>query len=360
MDNSIFAPLEELYSQVMPWITSMYEEESGGFYATRSGKDDPEMFAGIEMSSSALANLKEYSGMWSCIPDSTHKKLTEFYTSRFNRSSGWFEDKCFDGEDRSRARTQAAAERALSRLGVKYDRFKNNAESQTTAPVLPEYFAAPESYVEWIKTLPWQTNSWFAGDRVQSSQVYVQRISEDRRQAYIDAMFDYVKSVQSPETGFFGERLTYNALSGAFKIDLICSQYKLELPNHRKILNSVFRVLEEADATTACYIRNSMDLLRTMTVKYNCGDEIRAKLPSYIPTIVNAAKQVKAPDGGFSSSRGRALEKFGGVKAGRGLNESDMDGTSMLMIARRSIYEIMETELPSLAHTMPEMWELIK
>ena len=44
---------------------------------------------------------------------------------------------------------------------------------------MPDYMDSLESYLDWIKALPWDHGSWTAGDQTQSSQQYLAKYDND-------------------------------------------------------------------------------------------------------------------------------------------------------------------------------------
>jgi len=360
--NDKIAELEELYAGVMPWYSGMYDPESGGIYATRSGKEDPELHPGLEMTGSALIKIKGYSGVWDRMPADVHERFVQFFMSRYDVSTGYFEEPYMkqleqESYNRYRARIQMFSRNALKTLDAPAVPELKDESGEKKQPVLPHQFASVEKYVEWMEGLAWTTNSWQAGDRVQASQVYLRMLPAEQQGAYIDAMFRYLESIQDPVTGYWGVGENYNTMSGTFKVDLIYGTHGRSLPHTDKILESVFRTLRDGDAVTACYVRNAQDLLRTMATKHGCADVIRERLPLYLDSIIAAGKQLLADDGGFTSSRGKALSVYGGVQAGHGLKEGDVDATSMMLTARAALYPLLGMSAPSLSHTAKDFWE---
>ena len=185
-------------------------------------------------------------------------------------------------------------------------------------------------------------------------------LPQEKQETYREAMFAFLEEIQNPETGYWGPDGGYNSMSGAFKVNLIYANHGRTLPMTDKMLMSIFKTIETCEAGTACYVRNAMDLLRTLAAHHGCADAIRDTLPQYLDVIIAAGRQVQAPDGGFSSSRGRALTVYGGVKAGLGIHESDVDATAMMLHARRALYPLLGLELPSLAHTAADFWKTIE
>ncbi|MBO5220380.1 MAG: hypothetical protein J6C52_13190 [Clostridia bacterium] len=364
MKQNFLHEFEAMYRGVLPWYASLYDAESGGFYAAASGKADPVLHTGLEMTGSVLVALHHHGGgLWETMPAYLRDRFIAFFHTRFDKSTGYFEEPTLEAQDRDtadrfRARIQSFSKNALNLLGAPFTMPAENG--RTITPILPAQFESPEAYVEWMRGLCWDTNSWTAGDRVQASQNYLRLMDAPRRQPYLDAMFAYLEEAQDPITGYWGNGTSYRTLSGAFKVDLIYGAYDRPLPRAAKVLESVFTTIRTEDAACPCYVRNSIDLLGTLANRHGYADEIRWQLSAESDGILAASGRFLTPDGGFSSSIGKSMGVYGGVRVGHSLCEGDIDGTSMMLIARQTLYGLLGVEIPPLSDTMPDFWEHLK
>lgn len=361
MLHAHIAQIEQLFRGVLPWYASLYDRESGGFYGTISGRDDPALRPGLEMSGSVLVALHDHTeDLWAQMPAPLRKRFVSFFYTRYNVQSGYFEEPAMipcdrDTADRFLGRIQAFSKKSLTALGEPFMP-PTVQHSAPVTPVLPEQFASPEQYVAWMKTLSWHTNSWAAADRVQASQNYLRLMDDTKRQPYLDKMFAYLEETQRPETGYWGDDDSYCSLSSAFKVDLIYSSHKRPLPNPERILHSVFYTIAHCQAENAYYVRNALDLLLTLSEQHGQTEVIRAQLPQYLNVLTAAMTSFLAPDGGFSAVVGEGKTIYGGVRMGHGNNEGDIDATLMMLIARRILYRLFDEPIPPLSAFMPHFW----
>lgn len=312
------------------------------------------------MTGSVLLGLYRFGGgIFEKMPQKLRERFIEFFRSRFDSTTGYFEEPLLEAQDqdtydRCRARVQLFTKKTLDALGVPFTMPSDGGE--TITPVLPAQFASPEAYLEWMCGLCWNTNSWTAGDRLQASQSYFSMMDVPRRQPYLDAMFAYLESTQDPVTGYWGNGTSYCTLSGTFKVDLIYGTHDRPLPNAAKVLASVFTTIHNEEAINPFYVRNAMDLLGTLSNRHGFAEEIRSGIAAESDRILSASKQFLAPDGGFSSAIGKAAGVYSNVRAGHRLNEGDVNATLMMLTARQTLYGLLGIPVPSLADGMPDFW----
>ena len=65
-----------------------------------------------------------------------------------------------------------------------------------------------------------------------------------------------------------------------------------------------------------------------------------------IDAVVESFGEFLCPDGAFSARKGKSMLAFGGVVGSHELFEGDIDATLMMLIARRTLYNIFDTEAP--------------
>ena len=363
LGNDMYEKLSEFegeYSGVLLWLANLYDSESGGFYATVSGKESPKMFPGLEASAFAVSLLENEYDILREVPENIRQKLLNFFESRYNEETGLYTDTQGETNDRETARIQSSVRSAvlyLKKYGGALVRLMRGASVS-----MPSYFKTPETYLNWVKGLPWASNPWSAGDRVQASQVYMNYIETSEREEYLNPMFSFIESIQSSKTGFFGnDLLKYNTLSGAYKVMLIYAKHNRALPNAEKIYNSIWDVIDNNNATAAAYVSNSCELLNTMAVSFGCGNRIKEKLKAaYGDIIMNNMLLMKSPDGAFCSTEGEALASFGGVNAGFGIFEGDIDAVSQAFKVRKQLYTQLGFSVPKPPADAEMFWNMLR
>ena len=229
----------------------------------------------------------------------------------------------------------------------------------------PDYLVDTKTYLAWIESQRWDTNSWEAGDRVDYSLDYIQMMDEEWQKPYLETLFTFLAEKQDPETGYWtvpGDR-GFNAASGCFKVLYMYRNADVEIPNMDKILDSIIYTLQEedpADATAACYIRNPIDVLNTLAER-GMGAEIKKRMPEIVRAYVGYITPFLCPDGGFSSNIGVSRSEFGGIPAGAQLWEGDVDGTLQIFCIRQYLYNLFDSSLgvPHMTEYEEGFWDKV-
>lgn len=355
---------DKLYEKSFAWLASLYDSESGGFYATRSGRDSKDMKPGLEMTSWAITILSEYSGVWTQIPEEIRLKMLDFYRQRYDKKTGFYTEPDTSLNAREQARVHASSRRAVNILamGKELD-FGNvvntNQKTAETNVAMPEYMQSPDVYVEWMETLPWANHSWSAGDQVQASQTYINMLDNNTKKAFLNKMFAFLDEKQSAVSGFWNDDISFNSLSGAFKLAIVYVQHGRTPKYLDTMLDSIWKVLDSEEFTTATYIRNPCELLSYLSRNFGYEQEVKETLPKYIDMFYNAVKAFHAPDGGFPSATGAALTVFGGVAAGTGGFEGDIDALMQVLHVRKIICNLLGYKIPMLSEYAKDFWDYI-
>ena len=351
--------VESYYSGIVKWLANMYDLESGGFYMSVSGMRDPEMKPAVEMTWWGVDILKNYTNAFDNMPPCFREGIINFLNERQDSETGMFIDKQGPANPRETARNQDSALKALAALNAstKYTHPREAGTASNRTPVMPEYMASPESYLEWIKSWNWDDHSWTAGDQSQSSLQYVNILEPDEREKYKAVLFDFLEKRQF-ESGFWSPNFDFNAVSGAFKVGLVYDMCERRLPNHDKIIDTVFECYKVSKTINPCFIRNPISLFGQMS-KYDKAtkEKIQKGLIENIELVVASFGEFLCPDGAFSSKKCRSMYSFGGVVGSHELNEGDIDATKMMLIARRTLYSLLDLEAPILDAT--DFWDWI-
>ncbi len=354
--------VEKYFVGVIPWLANMYDPKTHGFYMTMSGKCDPEIEPAIEMTAWALAYINSYTTVLPDMPSDFRENFIKFFTDRQDPSTGMFIDKQGPANARETARNQDSALGIFGTLNAKkpypHPRELHSAETVKQASLMPEYMESPETYVAWIAHHNWDTNSWTAGDQTQSSQKYVAMLPPDRQREYIDAALEWLNARQM-ENGLWSPSFDFNAASGAFKVGLVYRAWGLRLPNHDKIIDSIFHCYKVSKTVNPFFVRNPISVLVQMSSYSSATKEkIQRLLVENIDAVIANFGEFLCPDGAFSAQKGKSMISFGGVVGSHGLFEGDIDATLMILIARNQLYELFDVSAPPLeAH---DFWAWIE
>ncbi len=354
--------VEKYFVGVIPWLANMYDPSTGGFYMTMSGKCDPEMEPALEMSAWGLAYITAYTDIFPDMPASIKEKLIKFFVDRQDPKTGMFIDKQGPANARETARNQDAALGIFGTFGVAkpypHPREVHSADSVKEAALMPDYMESPKTYVEWIAHHNWDSNSWTAGDQTQSSQKYVAMLPEEKQKEYIDAAVEWLNARQM-ESGLWSPNFDFNAASGAFKVGLVYKAWGMKLPNHDKIIDSIFHCYKVSKTDNPFYIRNPISVLLQMSYYgTETKEKIQRLLVENIDAVIVNFGEFLCPDGAFSANKRKSMVSFGGVVGSHGLFEGDIDATLMILIARKTLYMLFDVPAPSLdAH---DFWNWIE
>lgn len=335
--------IDRYYTRVPLWYAHLYDPVTGGFYMSQSGVQDPDMAPGIEMTCWGLSFLKTYTLAFDDMPSEIKARFVDFFCDRQNPESGIFIDKQGPANPREQARNQAAAKRALDMLSAspRYPLPSGKSGEKAVRDRMPAYMESPESYIEWVKALPWDHGSWTAGDQTQSSQQYLAMLPDAERRIYTDAVVEFLNDRQF-ESGLWSPDFDFNAASGAFKVGLVYSAFGMRLPNPERIVDSIFRCYRESKTTSPYFVRNPISVMNQMA-DYSpaLAQRIKQGILDNIDAVTASFGEFLCPDGAFSARKGQSMISFGGVVGSHGLFEGDIDATAMMLIARRELYQLL-------------------
>ena len=294
------------------------------------------------------------------MPEVIREESIAFFLDRQDPVSGFFIDKQGITNQREQARNQAAALGAIKRFGVssRYLHPSNAGDKGAKhTPLIPEYMESVDSYIDWVESLPWQTNSWGAGDKTQSSLQYVRTLAEQDYNEYRHALLDWLYAHQLA-SGLWSPTLNFNSVSGAFKVGLVFSALGEKLPYPDRIIDSAFKCYSVDRTTSPFFVRNPLSVLKQIsTYSEDYLTVIREKLIENIDAVTASFGEFLCPDGAFSAAKGRSMISFGGVTGSHGLFEGDIDATMMMLVARAELYRLLGKQMPIL--TYPEFWQTV-
>ena len=340
--------VEKYYVGIVPWFANVFDPKTGGFYMTVSGAKDPEMAPAIEMTCWGVNFLKTYTRAFETMPDKFRDGIIKFMNDRQDPETGMYID--FQGpvNPRETARNQGAALRALDHFGAdtRYPHPRRMGASAGKTPVMPEYMDSVDSYMAWVTEKNWDHASWSAGDQTQSSLQYVNMLEPERREKYVEALFKFLDERQQ-ESGLWATDMDFNAASGAFKVGLVYAACGRRLPNPEKIVDAIFECYRVSKTSNPFFVRNPISVLHQMsTYSPELKKKIQDGIVENIDAVVESFGEFLCPDGAFSARKGKSMLAFGGVVGSHELFEGDIDATLMMLIARRTLYNIFDTEAP--------------
>ena len=351
--------VEVYFKDVIPWLANMYDPETKGFYMTVSGKEDPNMQPGVEMTCWGLSFLNGYTDALKSAPKEFIQGIIDFMYDRQDPKTGLFIDKQGPTNPRETARNQASGLGTLRMLGVetKYPHPRNSESSSSSNVVMPDYMATVDSYMAWVKAHNWDHGSWSAGDQTQSSLQYVSMLEPEKQEIYKAALFKWLGERQQ-ESGLWSPDFDFNSASGAFKVGLVYGHFGMRLPNPDKIVDAIFHCYKVSKTTSPFFVRNPISVLSQIA---SYSDELKEKIRRLIVENIDAVTEsfgeFLCPDGAFSARKEKSMYSFGGVVGSHELFEGDIDATLMMLIARKQLYLIFGVPAPYL--NTDDFWDWI-
>lgn len=363
-EKAALEKLETCFDGVFPWLTNLYDYDEHGFYMTMSGKDDPTQHTGLEMTAWGINFIKNYSDMWTEMPESMRQKWIDYFNDRQDPKTGFYIDKQGPVNDRETARNQSAAYGAVTSSLKGKTRYvhpndKKGTVSSTDTTVLPDYLATPESFVKWIESWNWTSNTWTAGDQISSCvQSYLPLLPKEKYDIYKQTLVDWLATHQK-SNGLWSDKIDFNSISGLFKMGIIYNNLGMKIPNADTALDSIAKCFEVDSPTAAHYVRNPISVMLQIA---NYGPEyfekVRKITADNIDIMLTYIQRFLCPDGGFSMFYQKSQSNFGGIYGSHQLWEGDIDSAMMIMVARNEMYKIFGITAPKLH--MDGFWDILE
>lgn len=223
------------------------------------------------------------------------------------------------------------------------------------APKIP-YRGFP-STSDAIKThlehLDW-TNPWEAGAHAAALAVFLKSqayifLSKEETNELLSICVRFIEGVADKKTGayFMGSTPSYDILvNGAMKILTALDWLEEKIHYPKRLIDTCLKQLPSAEG---CH------LVDVIYVLYQCSKQTqhhKEKIQEYCVQVLDMIKNHYNPDGGFSYYIGRSQTIYYGIPISRGLAESDLHGTCLLVWAVAMISEILDRK--------PMRWEIIR
>lgn len=328
---------------MLDWMISLYDKDSGGFYYSRSSLKPYYFAADLESTDQMFEFMvdmriipKEH-GVTdiSVMPKELRDKFAEYILSRQSDDDGYFYDPQFgkDVTDGKRERNFTKSMYTLKVLGVSplyktpTERIEEMKSQTADSASLPEQYENPEKFKAWLDTLPWKTYAYSAGNTVASSMTSI------RAAGFEKIVQDYCTNLQNKDTGFWGDGLSYDTLNAAMKIAGVYDK-NYPYPNLEKAMKSTIEVAKTCEAPTASSIWNVLMLINTAKNTYTEQNAdvmkmIDDNVIEIIDIILETLKKFKKDDGGYSYlPQGSSITSQGSVVS-LGLAEGDINGNAL-------------------------------
>lgn len=205
----------------------------------------------------------------------------------------------------------------------------------------------PEKVREWLHAQDW-TKPWGAGGQSAGLVVFIKTQAPLFMDPFdVDALLavcrDFYQELAHPETGayFRGSVPAHGELiNGAMKV-LMALQW-LEVPIHYPE-RLVETVLAKAPEPSGCHLVDAIYVLHQALVSPS-GSRADQRVHQYCMQVQDFIRAHAHADGGFSFYVRKAQTGYYGAPVSRGLDESDIQGTCLLVWALSLIWRMLEPE----------------
>ena len=354
--------LQSLYTNgIYRWYASLWDKDIGGFYYSESARDNEGFLPDIESTSQLLGYVEEL-GICNTLmelPESMKRKLIKFIQGLQDKDDGYFyHPQWGKGVNESRkARDMNNAVNTLKKLGAAplyptaVERieaaYKNNSLN-SEGNTVPEYLRSADALTEYLKSFKINENSYPAGHKVTciSGQV--------KAAGFADLCGEFLDCTQY-ENGLWEEKLSYQASNGLMKISCAYTNLGRPFPHLDRAFDSAIDIAV-ADIPTSAIVDvfnppyTLLNLLENMKLT---GDEenyakAKARLRERAVELLEATKKkvevFLKPNGSFSYLPKASCPTSQGCRASLGVNEGDVNGTSLGLGSRKRTLRIIDID----------------
>lgn len=329
------------------WIVSLFDQDSGAFYYSRSARDYEGFLPAIEGHTGGMSalsinldyvtdpDLLDFTAKW-------REKLIKFYLDRQDPDTGYFYDPQYgkDVENIKRERDLAYCSNALLSYDTKpryllpserlsassdsSDQGAGQASGSVNTSALPEYLRSEQNLRKWLKEeIDMDNEPYRCGDEIGVIRPMAMKLG------YTDIIIDYLKETQNKETGLWGKELTKASVDGGLKVVQWFGPSTEPYPNIDKMIDSVLKVtFEMGPASDICQEWNKMAIIELAMKTYKeidpvLQEKIDKALVPMLELIYGYLMVHKRDDGGFSGGIKRSNAVCQGAYYCLGLAEGD-------------------------------------
>ena len=387
-------------TDIIEWFANLYDPETGAFYYSNSARDYSGFLPDIESTYQVIKDLRgagcfnvyndgdSYAAVANALPTEVREKLIAFVQNMQDPDDGYFYHtqwgKNIGSERRSRDLTWAVnlfkflgAEpeypTALDRLQGSTDTSAQisamMSEVHPTAS-LPSYLQSREAFFAWLDTMDFEKDSHGKGHTVGSmaDQIAAAGLIDDAVEYFnnlqtkvyneMKAAYDADPTNNPEPTGLWQKEINYTSLSGLFKIGLVYSKADEPIQYADLAIKSAIKcILSDESPKTVIYAYNPWAGLGTALSsarKANSAAKANGLAEPYdydamqAEVMASAAKMInkttekfllfKKDDGSFSYYQDYAAPSTQGTYVSLGVNEGDVNATTVAMDGAASIF----------------------
>ena len=369
--EDIMNALDTLYSLYSPadmakFLGELYDPETGGWYHSRSARDNDEFGPDIENTFYAFTFMgingmaEKFEGKWwLALPREILDKAA-YWIQSLQDEDGYFyhpqwpKSYIIENKRQSRiTRDKGSASVVLGKLGVPmlYPDKPRDSGEKSQGPSLLSQYESDENFREYLLGLERELESYTGNGRAFRFYYYgnlfqstVGLLSEGMKKMLVEFFDKY----QNPENGMWSDDLYFNSTNGIHKIASVYTSIGVPLKYVDKIIDSTLKILqfdvETHPAACGCEVYNIWSCLpyvyeniRTCSPgtpeerEERCRailDKVYAGAADAIITTYNQIKCSRYPDGSFSYNRLSTINTMQGCPCAiEGMREGDQPGT---------------------------------
>ncbi|EIP96594.1 hypothetical protein OpiT1DRAFT_01014 [Opitutaceae bacterium TAV1] len=377
--------LEGAFAGVIPWVLSLADEDSGGFFESaglKNGRENRPWEPDIQSSFFAVQILHD-SGQLARLPASRKQAIVRFFQSRQDPATGFFSDPSYPemkddtrtmgralmfsvsalrylgaqplhplpGERSARIGERPALRTAGISLSFIFPKTSQPSLARKTASSpIPAHLATDSAFREWLDALPWD-NAWTSLDKLSSQARLIRAQESSRKNALVAKALRNVRARQDPATGLVGGGRINIRLSGAFKLVAFCRSVGQPVPLADRLLQTTLDWYRGQPATDVIFfIRNASEMLSVL-VKETGYTLSPSELCAIIDTSRIELTRFQCPDGAFSRRVGRYTISPNDLYhlPARAGQQGDLNATSSAWALRKALWQLAHVPPPLLA-----------
>lgn len=347
--------------RLLEWNASLYDPEIGGFYFSRSARDNEGFLPDVQSTMQALGFLASAGfPLKDDMPRSVADKISNWAKGLQSPDDGYFYHPQWgsDISENKRGRDLTYALKIVDQYGDGVFPYKTPAERAAEAKNLTEeekgestviyYLQSPEAFTAWCENL-WETarNHYSAASTINGA------ITAIDGAGLMDAAIDFIDSKQDPNTGLWDNAMDYNTIGACYKFTVFYnSERKLKYAD--KIIENVTNILKTQAPTAIVDVYNGLNAILACVSSF--GDDVPQEVKStlndnlveLIDITVEQYNKFRKADGGYSYGVNTSQYKALGVDIALGVPEGDMDSPGKVLSARNALYQLagVEAEKP--------------
>lgn len=359
----------KLSREILDFYSTLYDRDTGMFYACTSGRETYGIHPNIECTSQILNFVQESGSVHprDYLSDEQKGKMIAFMEEMYNPDDGKFyhpdAPKGVATTGRISRDQEWAKKYILPYAGTSYSAFVSNynekygVSATLSADEADDFqrIAACTSVEEYVMFLEekWSANEAAGNSPYKLGDSFGGYGSEAAKKGseYYKAHCNFLIDKQNPETGLWGDGADYKAVSAAMKFAGCFKGAGVSYRYYDKMIDSCIKaLLSDEDVEYIVYIWNPISAMKQAKqsftavgekVPYDFMEKIVKNAPDIIYAAMEKIQKFKKPDGGYSYEPHQATSAIQSMVCGLGLYESDVDGTGKLRGVREDMYTLL-------------------